>query len=308
MNYITEMNKAISSEIHYDDFLCHHGIKGQKWGIRRFQYEDGSLTPEGKERYGYGKSKKASGMSEETKNTLAAIALPAATILATKVFAEISRHLDEGYKEGQKKVKEIEKVRKNEKIDKKTGLYLKNKDDTRKDEEVVNPWYTDPNNGGRVNCTLCTTAYDLRKRGYDVYARETRTGKSPAETAARYKNANLVTNLKSLKTDSRLKFSDIPAMFKPMEDDTYNKLKRGLLKQGNNARGNLFLYFTTGGGHSVSYEIEKNKVVITDAQSGERYTNLEKFYRDLPPLSNTYAYFRTDNLEIDWDKMKKAIK
>lgn len=32
--------------------LYHHGIKGQKWGLRRFQYEDGSLTPEGKVRYG----------------------------------------------------------------------------------------------------------------------------------------------------------------------------------------------------------------------------------------------------------------
>ena len=31
--------------------LYHHGIKGQKWGVRRFQYEDGSLTPEGRERY-----------------------------------------------------------------------------------------------------------------------------------------------------------------------------------------------------------------------------------------------------------------
>ena len=32
--------------------LYHHGIKGQKWGIRRFQNEDGSLTAEGKARYG----------------------------------------------------------------------------------------------------------------------------------------------------------------------------------------------------------------------------------------------------------------
>ena len=31
--------------------LEHHGIKGQKWGIRRFQNEDGSLTDEGKRRY-----------------------------------------------------------------------------------------------------------------------------------------------------------------------------------------------------------------------------------------------------------------
>lgn len=31
--------------------LYHHGIKGQKWGVRRYQYADGSLTPAGKQRY-----------------------------------------------------------------------------------------------------------------------------------------------------------------------------------------------------------------------------------------------------------------
>lgn len=30
--------------------LYHYGIKGQKWGVRRYQNEDGSLTPEGKQR------------------------------------------------------------------------------------------------------------------------------------------------------------------------------------------------------------------------------------------------------------------
>lgn len=34
------------------NFLSHHGIKGQKWGLRRFQNSDGSLTAEGKIRYG----------------------------------------------------------------------------------------------------------------------------------------------------------------------------------------------------------------------------------------------------------------
>lgn len=33
----------------YDE-LYHHGIKGQKWGVRRFQNEDGSLTSAGKKR------------------------------------------------------------------------------------------------------------------------------------------------------------------------------------------------------------------------------------------------------------------
>lgn len=32
-------------------YIYHHGVKGQKWGIRRYQNKDGSLTPEGKKRY-----------------------------------------------------------------------------------------------------------------------------------------------------------------------------------------------------------------------------------------------------------------
>lgn len=32
-------------------YLIHHGIKGQKWGIRRYQNPDGTLTEAGKKRY-----------------------------------------------------------------------------------------------------------------------------------------------------------------------------------------------------------------------------------------------------------------
>ena len=50
----------------YSRSLSHHGIKGQRWGIRRFQYEDGSLTPEGKKRYGVGE--RIRGLKENVKN------------------------------------------------------------------------------------------------------------------------------------------------------------------------------------------------------------------------------------------------
>lgn len=38
----------------WNDELYHHGIRGQKWGIRRYQNPDGTLTAEGKARYGEG--------------------------------------------------------------------------------------------------------------------------------------------------------------------------------------------------------------------------------------------------------------
>lgn len=47
--------------------LTHWGIKGMRWGIRRFQNADGSLTKEGKKRYGDDDSKETKDDYEERK-------------------------------------------------------------------------------------------------------------------------------------------------------------------------------------------------------------------------------------------------
>lgn len=58
--------------IYYETELYHHGTKDQKWGVRLYQYKDGSLTPLGKLRYGskgerLNKYKKKKGSSNKKK-------------------------------------------------------------------------------------------------------------------------------------------------------------------------------------------------------------------------------------------------
>lgn len=57
MNDFREFSKAYNDYLQHglpyaEDYIYHHGVKGMHWGIRRYQNPDGSLTAEGKARYG----------------------------------------------------------------------------------------------------------------------------------------------------------------------------------------------------------------------------------------------------------------
>jgi len=73
------------SQLIKNNVLGHSGIKGQKWGIRRYQNEDGSLTEEGKKRYGNPETyravaKEASSLEEATKGASSAVSTAASII------------------------------------------------------------------------------------------------------------------------------------------------------------------------------------------------------------------------------------
>lgn len=52
MYLISNSNYVSTAALYSGEYLAHHGIKGQKWGIRRYQNPDGTLTAAGRKRYG----------------------------------------------------------------------------------------------------------------------------------------------------------------------------------------------------------------------------------------------------------------
>jgi hypothetical protein len=68
-----------------DNELQHFGIKGMKWGVRRYQNKDGSLTPAGKKRYDESdeeREKKEKSKKRKVKVATAAVATAAVATTA----------------------------------------------------------------------------------------------------------------------------------------------------------------------------------------------------------------------------------
>lgn len=123
-----------------------------------------------------------------------------------------------------------------------------------------------------MNCMNCTTAYELRRRGYDVEAGAWRASNTQYASLENWYEGVKVKEVK--KTNNLIKAiqSDNPP----------------------GSRGNLMVQWNNGGGHSMAYEVDsKGKVHILDPQ-----TNSVVDEDKLPDLISSAHYARTDNLKL----------
>lgn len=278
----------------YENELYHHGIKGQKWGVRRFQRPDGTRTAAGKEhakelaegeqteesdsKIESHQETKRKGLTDEQKRAILIGAAVTAGIIGTYGGYKIYQN----HKNKDVKFHEIEGGWK---------IQLKNKPFTEdEDMAAVNNgrlWNPFKNLGGHFgnNCMLCSTTYELRRRGYDVKAGEERKGRD-------------FFDLDDLFTTKDGK--DVSETIKTITEENSNGFLKAAKEYGPNTRGNLMYGNPLFGCHSVVWENDsKGNTILRDCQLNKKYT--EKDIRTIfeSGILKPIQLIRTDNLAID---------
>lgn len=255
-----------------------HGIMGQKWGVRRYQYEDGSLTAAGRERYGKGTGRRSTD----------------ATVASGK---KLKYNLKK--EEYEDTIKQIEDDAKKVNGGLSATLFAQNRDNN------------------CAYCTaayeLRRRGYDVKAAeaivGVDLI--------SHPDLMFKGAKANLLVDVTDYKKDKEGKYildkegekqmTFSAKLFpKGISKQQFDDIERELVKQGEGARGNIFGTFAGSAfaGHSMAYEIVNGKLCIIDAQVGSVHDGssiMKSAYQDLQNFREVY-YTRTDNLQIN-DKL-----
>ena len=300
----------------YRLYLAHHGIMGMKWGIRNgppypLDFRDHSAVEKKymSERT-YGSSNKSDSKPQTPKDNmdhsksdktelytyLAWLGVDILTLNPYGLAMDIQRGANAAHAEI--KTRKVEKIRAQSRVDKKTGLHVKHREFSEKEDMyMVNPSFKNFDKNTKNNCMLCTTAYDMRRRGYEVSAKKASHGYKEADAERWYKNANV----KTIEKPRVLSFKEA---FLGNKDLT-EKVTRELEKQGNGARGNLMISWnTSGGGHSIVYEVQDNKLILRDCQNNQVYKHPGKLIKGAVGAS----YIRLDNVEPNMKRIKEAVR
>jgi hypothetical protein len=200
----------------------------------------------------------------------------------------------------------------------------------------INPGFGDV--GTKMNCRRATFAYEMRRRGYDVMATRTTSGRGqelggiynavnpgvnivPSGAAGVLTRLGLEARRQSISGTNSVKdtpFTNLSTVFSqglglnPVSDDDNGSTAGGIFKalrdQPDRSRGEVGVSFIGGGLHSIAYEIVNGKPVIFDTQAGKRFTTaaqMERFYQD--SLFNA-GFTRLDNLPMNYNFLLRWLR
>lgn len=298
-------------------YLQHYGVKGMKWGVRK------EYVPKGRQR-GSAKSKGVVGDAFRANPELVTYTVATAAVLAAHGAKHVSDLHKQGWFSEKYKESDIKKTETNKETDLKvinpvpvSDSALKELSDSqdlmklapqdRRDamKAIRDGWFT--------NCVYCTTAAEMRKRGYDVEAKNSPgRGHAPGETMKWWKGSKYENfrgeSVSNPKKASKFAMKTIDVEEKKSTRNAEQQIAhmdKVLASQGVGARGDL-LVKSAFSGHSIEYSVEKTGVKIYDNQFKRKYDSIDEFFKvnsDFYPHRSTFIRF--DTCEPDINAMLK---
>lgn len=288
-------------------YLRHYGVKGMKWGVRRYQDYNGKLTAAGKERQAKNRRYKKTveqyaikgkafteKLSDYSVGELNTMTRPNGEKFVSGLVAghdfdwqEVVNFSQSPVGEGYHNLAEVLKVDPGfKRIDPNSNNpYNKSATEARSkgrladwQVEMVNPGFGAQ--GTTQNCAKCSAALELALKGFEVYAGRQTYPSSIDASSYWFKGAERV-------------------------DYTSDSVQSALQSYGPKTSGTIGIQYPTGGGHLMHWTNDSDGVFqIQDGQNGKTFSSVDEMMdayggdRD-KPLST----FRLDNCEPDWDHM-----
>lgn len=147
--------------------------------------------------------------------------------------------------------------------------------------------------GRGTNCLYCTTAYEMRRRGYDVQAQQDWVGGIRGDMPdAMYEGAKteMLYDISGRRLDDPSRLSD--------SANGTKMLMETIEAQGEGARGYVGVNWNEGGGHSMAYEVVDGKMHLIDCQTGDDLTG-EDIWTERMAYADSCYITRVDNCEVN---------
>lgn len=314
------------NSVQYKDYLQHYGVKGMKWGIRRYENYDGTLTSAGKERYDDAGGAKKKGLSDNTKKNLKKAAIiggsAAAIGLAAYGAYKLGPSLFKDTREygNPTKASEFLVADRLPKMDK--SLIGTEEDFMAMNSGIIKTPLTNRCEilkGASTNCSVSTTAWELRQRGFDVQPKELINGFSDEQIADFWSGDRKFDNIgKSIMGD----IGEYKTNFKPLSfvntvdmlteneakiDSFAASLSKKMLDTyPEGARGNITTGWLFSGGHSMCWEIKNGEFKVRDAQIHKYDVDIKEVFKNA--RLDTVSVLRTDDLEPDMNRIRGLLR